>query len=265
MSEIKDLRNKSEIQSGNVSNNERPISFSEIFSNKIMPKIYGFGAAVAIMGAMFKLLSLPGGSFMLGAGLSTEAFIFFISAFEKPAKQYDWSIVFPQLDKDYAYKHGITDEHGVTNYNNIPAPFIGKGGMIKQQNQNISNDSLTDLLSKCNVDQESLNRLGSGIKNLSIVCSEIGNFSKTTVEWVSLSENLNKANVSFEKIAEFGSNINNSLAKIDSEFTKLAADGGIMSQVEMKTVSFNEGLSALSSKITDLNKSYDNVLRALKG
>ena len=265
MSDGKDLKNKSSIQNGNMSNVERPIPFSEIFSTKIMPKIYGFGAAVAIMGAMFKLLSLPGGAFMLGAGLSTEAFIFFISAFEKPAKDYDWSIVFPQLDKDYAFKHGITDEQGVINYNNIPAPFIGQGGMRKnQQVQNIQEDSLTDLLTKCNVDQESLNRLGSGIRNLSIVCSEIGNFSKTTIEWESFSENLNRANVSFEKIAEFGLNINNSLEKIDSEFTKLV-DGGMVSQIEVKTVGVNEGLSALSSKITDLNKSYDNVLRALKG
>ena len=116
MSEIKN-KNMQDNSSINFTSRakKRPISFAEAFSTKIMPKVYGFGAAIAIMGAMFKLLSLPGGAFMLGAGLSTEAFIFFISAFEKPAKEFDWSIVFPQLDKDYAFEHGITNEKGCIN------------------------------------------------------------------------------------------------------------------------------------------------------
>ena len=50
----------------------------------MMPKLYGWGAAVVILGALFKIEHLPGASYMLMAGLGLEAIIFFFSAFEKP-------------------------------------------------------------------------------------------------------------------------------------------------------------------------------------
>ena len=49
-----------------------------------MAKLYGFGAAIVIIGAMFKIMHWPGAGPMLVVGLSTEAVIFFFSAFEPP-------------------------------------------------------------------------------------------------------------------------------------------------------------------------------------
>ena len=270
MSEIKDknMQDASSVKFSNSTNSAkkvRPITFAETFSTKIMPKVYGFGAAVAIMGAMFKLLSLPGGAFMLGAGLSTEAFIFFISAFEKPAKEYDWSIVFPQLDKDYAFEHGITNEKGGINYNNLPAPFLSQTSVGCAGTTGMNGDSLSSLLEKCNVDQESLNKLGNGIKNLSHLCSEMGNFAKTNVDWNSLSESLNRVNASMGRVNELSENISSSLEKINVCFGKFEGQDGFIQKIEAKTADCCEGLTALSSKITELSKSYDNVLRALRG
>ena len=51
--------------------------FMELLYSTIMPKIYGIGAAIVIVGAMFKILHLPGAAAMLGIGLTTEAVIFF--------------------------------------------------------------------------------------------------------------------------------------------------------------------------------------------
>ena len=47
-----------------------------------MAKLYGIGAAVVIIGAMFKIQHWPFASLLLVVGLSTEAVIFFFSAFE---------------------------------------------------------------------------------------------------------------------------------------------------------------------------------------
>ncbi|WP_419241753.1 gliding motility protein GldL [Cardinium endosymbiont of Nabis limbatus] len=76
-------------------------SFAYKFYNTIMPFVYNIGAAIVIFGAMFKLLNLPGGNFMLGLGLSTEAFIFLLSAFEPKEEAIDWSRVYPELAPDY--------------------------------------------------------------------------------------------------------------------------------------------------------------------
>ena len=63
----------------------------------LMAKMYGIGAAIVIIGAMFKINHYPGASEMLVVGLSTEAIIFFFSAFEPPHEDPDWSLVYPEL------------------------------------------------------------------------------------------------------------------------------------------------------------------------
>lgn len=67
-----------------------------------MEEIYGFhlrlGAAIVMVGALFKIEHLPGATIMLTVGLLTEALIFFLSAFEPPHVEYDWGLVYPELD-----------------------------------------------------------------------------------------------------------------------------------------------------------------------
>ena len=75
--------------------------FKEILYTAIMPKVYGLGAAVVIVGAMFKILHLPGAGVFLAVGLTTEAVIFFLSAFEPIHKDVNWSKVYPELADDY--------------------------------------------------------------------------------------------------------------------------------------------------------------------
>ena len=63
----------------------------------MMPKLYGWGAALVILGALFKIEHLPYASTMLILGLTTEAVIFFFSAFEKTSEEYQWEKVYPEL------------------------------------------------------------------------------------------------------------------------------------------------------------------------
>ncbi|HLW08852.1 MAG TPA: gliding motility protein GldL, partial [Fermentimonas sp.] len=58
---------------------------------------YGIGASVVILGALFKIMHWPFGNEMLILGLSVEAIIFFISAFESVEADLDWSLVYPEL------------------------------------------------------------------------------------------------------------------------------------------------------------------------
>jgi len=62
-----------------------------------MAKLYGWGASVVILGALFKINHYPYANEMLVVGLGTEAIIFFFSAFEPPYVEPDWSLVYPEL------------------------------------------------------------------------------------------------------------------------------------------------------------------------
>ena len=65
---------------------------------KMTGMAYGFGASVVIIGALFKIQHYPGASVMLMIGMFIEAILFALSAVEKPHKNYEWELVFPQLD-----------------------------------------------------------------------------------------------------------------------------------------------------------------------
>jgi gliding motility-associated protein GldL len=62
-----------------------------------MKYVYGWGASIVLVGALFKIQHYPGASIMLIVGLLTEALIFFFSAFEPLAEELDWTLVYPQL------------------------------------------------------------------------------------------------------------------------------------------------------------------------
>ncbi|MDQ2793553.1 MAG: gliding motility protein GldL, partial [Bacteroidota bacterium] len=112
--------------------------------DSLMPKIYGIGAAVVIVGALFKIEHWAYADLMLIAGLSTEAVIFFLSAFQPANKDHDWSLVYPELSEGYDPSTGNPSFSNESN--------SGKGLTMK----------LDDMLKNANVTPEALTSLGQG-------------------------------------------------------------------------------------------------------
>lgn len=132
-----------------------------------MAKLYGWGAAVVIIGALFKINHWPGGTIMLIIGMGTETVIFFLSAFEPPHVEFDWTLVYPQLA-------GMPEGEGLPEgeVSEGEESVEGEDGMegtapIKAP---ISNDPLTarldKMLEEANVTPELIERLGRGMENL---------------------------------------------------------------------------------------------------
>ncbi len=76
---------------------------------------YSWGAAIVILGALFKLTHLPGGNLMLFIGMGTEVVVFFLAAFDRP---FDKTEVGKELPPDYetdeqiAASLGLVDDEG---------------------------------------------------------------------------------------------------------------------------------------------------------
>ena len=83
-----------------------------------MKYLYGWGASVVILGALFKILHIPGAGTMLMAGMCTESIIFFFSAFEPLPDEFDWTLVFPELT-------GMTEEDEIDGYKSSRHQGIG--------------------------------------------------------------------------------------------------------------------------------------------
>ena len=82
---------------------------------------YSIGAAIVIWGALFKILHLPGGNFLLSLGMGPEVLMFTLTAFDRPPRSYKWENVFPNLDKEE------TDEESAEP---AGAPVIVTGGTV---------------------------------------------------------------------------------------------------------------------------------------
>ncbi|MCL1850971.1 MAG: gliding motility protein GldL [Bacteroidetes bacterium] len=109
---------------------------------KFMARLYGWGAAVVILGALFKILHIKGADLMLMLGMGTEAIIFFFSAFEPLHKEFNWALVYPQL--------GLSEESDMSDQ---PKPTVTQ--------------QLDKMLEEAKIGPELIDSLASGMRNLS--------------------------------------------------------------------------------------------------
>ena len=72
---------------------------------------YSWGAAIVILGALFKLTHLKGGNLMLFLGMGTEAVVFFLAAFDRP---FDKNEIGKELPRDFESDEEIERAEGLT-------------------------------------------------------------------------------------------------------------------------------------------------------
>jgi hypothetical protein len=199
-----------------------------------MPKLYGWGAAVVILGALFKIEHLPGASEMLIVGLSLEAIIFFFSAFEKQpevGENYDWSLVYPELAH-------------MKDPNSPKRPA----------------QQLDDALAKAKIDNELIESLNDGLRSF-------GDSARQLNETVTAASGISEYN---SQIQEGVKNMNalNSLYELQLQTSNHQMEAttlflqNLQSSVD-DSKRFQEQVSSLADNLEQLNKVYGNMLTAM--
>lgn len=154
-----------------------------------MSKLYGWGASVVILGALFKINHYTGANEMLILGLTTESVIFFFSGFEPPHVEPDWSVVYPELAGMY---HGAATEIG--------HPSIKNKDLTKE---------LDKMLSDAKIGPELIQSLSKGLHNLSEntgMLSDVSNAAVATNDYVknmkTASQSVTDLSASYKKTSE---------------------------------------------------------------
>lgn len=103
---------------------------------------YSWGAAIVILGALFKLTHLPGGNIMLFLGMGTEALVFFLAAFDRP---FDKKEIGKDLPKDFETDEEIERAEGLTVAQEMPMKeeFVGETLDLPELNDDDSQPSTT--------------------------------------------------------------------------------------------------------------------------
>lgn len=223
-----------------------------------MAKLYGFGAAIVIVGAMFKIMHWPGAGPMLVVGLSTEAVIFFFSAFEPPHEEVDWSLVYPEL----AGMHGEEGDKKELEED--------KGSITEQ---------LDNMLEEAKIGPELIASLGEGMRSLSDQASKLNNITDASVatnEYVSsvksAAQNVSSLSGAYSKAAESLMGLavtNDDSASLGEQITKVSKNlSALNAAYELQLQGSNEHLKAtskfydgLEELMRNLNDSVDDTKR----
>ncbi|MBT3647907.1 MAG: gliding motility protein GldL [Flavobacteriales bacterium] len=258
---------------------------------KFMAKLYGMGAAVVILGALFKIQHWPGAGVMLTVGLTTEAIIFAFSSFEPLHDEPAWELVYPELAA-----HAEEEEDEVMD-EIAEASSVDSDLPVTEQ--------LDNMLEEAKIGPELIDSLGSGLRSLSDNAnklSDMSDASAATNEYVSsvrgaasqvtqLSETYSKASESLASISmtsEDGAHYADSLKSVSSKLQELSSVydmqlQGSREQMESTkqvyagihelmanlqasaedTKNYKENISELSNNLSALNRVYGNMLAAM--
>ncbi len=251
----------------------------------IMKYVYGLGAAVVIVGALFKIMHWPGSGILLTVGLLTEAGIFILSVLEPIHMDPEWELVYPELAMGESSHEG-------------KAKKVSGGSGITQE--------LDKMLEDAKIDSALLERLGDGMRTLGDNAAQLKGVTSAAAatdgyvtslqaaseKVSSLSEAYERASVSIagltsntaegESFGEQMQKVSKNLAALNNVYelqlkgssSHLEATEKFQTQVvEMManlsasaedTRIYKENMALLSKNLTDLNNVYGNMLKAMR-
>ena len=199
-------------------------------TKKLFNMAYGIGAAIVILGALFKIMHYHigpiTGGMMLTIGMAVEAVVFAISAFEPVEDDLDWTKVYPELG----------DEDGEAS---------GAQGMLSQK--------LDNLLKEAQVDTQLMNSLGESIKNFQTAAQGLNVASESISATQNYNEKVEKAASQMESL--------NGLYQVQMENANRQAE--INNAMIENSERLKEQMESLASNLSSLNGVYGVMLSAM--
>ena len=203
---------------------------------KITNMVYGLGAAIVIVGALFKIQHLSigplTGGVMLTVGLLVEAAIFTMSAFEAPSEDLDWAKVYPELGDD-----GLSSGESQRK--------LGEDGMLSQK--------LDNLLQEAKIDASLMKSLGTSMQNFQTAAEGLSSASASVTSTNKYNEEMSKAALQMESL--------NGLYEIQMANSSKQVE--LNTAVVEKTEDLKAQMEALSNNLSSLNGVYGGMLSAM--
>jgi len=203
------------------------------------------GAAVVIVGALFKILHLGGiwGSIMIGVGLGVEAFLFLLGGFFPPHEDVAWDKVYPQLRKDGK----PTPQDAIPQA--APVAVGATGALDKLVNEKIG--------------AELIESLGNGLRTFGDKVANISNVSDASLA-------TNEFTAKVKGASDSLGNMNTAFGKATQQLAELGASNADSKAYHEQVNNLAKNLSALnavyelelqdsSAHLKSMNKFYQNL------
>lgn len=212
-------------------------------------KLYGLGASIVIIGALFKIQHWPFAGTMLTIGLLTEAVIFFFSAFEPLHEEIDWSLVYPELA-------GITDDETpsgrLKDAQRLGAGVVG--GAIGGGAGSVALAKFDEMLEKSEITPDLFQKLGVGMKKLSDATANMNAMGDVSAASAKYANTVNTATESLGKLSDSYTSTAKLINETSSTYRNMADS---FSVIEVGGKSYQQQLEALNKNLSALNSVYE--------
>lgn len=212
-----------------------PKSSVNFFWDRLVPTIYSAGAAVVVLGAMAKIQHISSLSWLLTAGLITEAIIFALYAMQSflfpipsGATEYEWERVYPELAEDY------------------------KGEARKPTPQaNGLTGNMDQMLAQAKVTPDVFERLGTGFRSLNDTVSKLSDLTDATVATNDYARNVKSAS---QSLTEMNKSYNTAITAVSSMADATADTKELRDQTQKVTKNMGALNAVYELELQDTNK-----------
>jgi gliding motility-associated protein GldL len=211
-----------------------------------MAKLYGIGASIVIIGALFKIQHWQGAGLMLAIGLITESIIFFFSAFEPLHEEVDWTLVYPELAGIQEDEQGTAGSIGGRYAGGISGGGGGGGSLALSK--------FDEMLERAEITPDLFQKLGIGMKKLSDTTSNINVMGDVSAASAKYMNTVHSANDALGKLADTYQSTARIISDTNSNYTKVAES---FSVIETGGKAYHQQLESLNKNLTALNTVYE--------
>jgi len=210
-------------------------------------KLYGLGASVVIIGALFKIQHWPLAGTMLTIGLLTEAVIFFFSAFEPLHEEVDWSLVYPELAGIPEDGASELASHTGKHYGAVSGGGGGGAGSAALA-------KFDEMLEKAEISPDLFMKLGVGMKKLSESTANMNSMGDVSAASTKYMGTINSANESLGKLSDSYQSTAKLINDTSSTYRNMADS---FSVIEVGGKSYQQQLESLNKNLSALNAVYE--------
>jgi gliding motility-associated protein GldL len=226
---------------------------------RVVGMVYSIGAAVVIVGALFKIQHWPGASAVLIVGMSTEVLLFLIGCLDKPHPSFHWHEVFPQLLGHDA------NEDLVKEFSNRPRPtLLGGGGSASTTTTTTTTTTTSGNSASADVPGLSatdMAALKTGIENMVKTASQITELSKVATASGELTEKLNAASKATDQFVAAGQVMAANSKNFGDVYASVATD---MQRVAQGTQEYEAQVAAIAKQLSSLNAVYELQVKTVQ-
>ncbi|MFO8054534.1 MAG: gliding motility protein GldL [Bacteroidales bacterium] len=230
------------------------MGISDLANNKTfktaLARLYGWGAALVIAGALFKINHYPGAEIMLVVGMGTEVVIFFFSAFEQQKEEPDWSLVYPELA-------GMDELDEEDKKQAAKASARGRG-VGQQVVVDSTTQELDKMLEEAKIGPELMESLGKGLRNLSDNAEKLGQISNAAVATNDYVQNMETASKS---VSEMTDTYKKSTELLDQSSKQLQQSLSAIDFSDVDTSAYKNEIKKVSENLAALNSAYELQLQ----